>query len=169
MTQDTGLKDLRAAIDDIWRSMATESRDGRVLNQEILTRLKHTRGSLIQHCAPRLVDGALTKMLNDVCRRTAANSNSDLQADLFCGYAQVPKSVTVAKGVKKSTEKMAFGELKHYLAQRDARANRKADDGIRQLVADCESFAKTDDETVGHILLRRRRDLSKLSEFGSLT
>ena len=151
------LSDLRVAIEDTVHAVMEESGSGVAQNHEVLARLKSERRSLVSFFSPQLVDIALVKLLNDVCRkRTALVSGGD-KGDLFGGYGRIPKRVTVARGLKKYTANLTLAEAKKWL---DDHSNRTVDidnEDFRKLVDECEHHAHSDDETIAEIFARLHR------------
>jgi hypothetical protein len=87
-------------MDKINRELTLASPNGVVSNAEVLTRFKESNGADIAHLTPRLVDIALTKLLNDVSGRKKRSTTAG-GLDLFGEYHNIPQSVRFAKNVKK--------------------------------------------------------------------
>jgi hypothetical protein len=149
------LGDLRAAIDDINREVLSEKATGEVLNSDVLARLKKTRSQLLDAFTPQLVNIALTKLLNEVCRGNAAKNTSGLQSALFAEYLRIPKRVTISKGLKKATEKLTLHEAKDWVENHSNRTVNTDNDGFEKLIDDCEKIAKSETETIEEILNRK--------------
>ena len=155
MANRFNLGDLRAAIEAVNRDVMEERGNGEAPNSIVLARLKRDRTPLIDHFSPQLIDIALTKLLNDVCRKNAARSAYQ-QHDLFDGYRKIPASVTISRGVKKATEKLTVSEAESWLESHSNRVVNNGFDGFRDLVMECRKHTKSDDETIEQILKRVR-------------
>lgn len=150
------LGDLRAAIEDVYRQVMDEKGNGEAPNFLVLKRLKEERALLVDHFSPQLKDMALTKLLNDVCRQNAARSASARQRDLFEGYRRIPKSVTIARGLKKDTAKLSILEAEDWLEAHSNRTVNNDYDDFRRLLNHCQAHAKSKAETLEQVLVRTR-------------
>ena len=156
MAQNYNFGDLKGAIDGIYREVVAEQESGEAPNTVVLTRLKHERKNLIDAFTPQLVDMALTKLLNDVCNRSAARSSSEQDADLFGDYPKVQAKLTVVRGLKKPIGKMTIAQVKQWLARHTKPSASDEYDDYHRLINDCEDFAQSDQETIEQALARKQ-------------
>lgn len=155
MAKGYNLGDIRAAIDDINEEIMSKRGDGEAPNSDVLTRLKETRPSLVTAFAPQLIDIALTKLLNEVCRRKAVRQSPGSQFDLFGIYSNIPKSVTISKGVKKSTEELTIPEAEDWLRSHSKRIIDSGSDDFQRLIDDCRGISTSETDTIAQILDRK--------------
>lgn len=156
MTKYYNLGDLRGAIEDIYREVISEQGNGEAPNAIVLARLKDQRKLLIKHFAPQLTEMALTKLLNEVCQRSAARNSVGSEGDLFEGFSKIPKNVTVARGLKKQTVKLSIAEADEWLSNHSKRPNTDIHDEFRRLIEECRKHVKSDQDTLEAALQRKR-------------
>jgi hypothetical protein len=156
MSKGYNLGDLRAAIADINREVMLEKGNGEAPNATVLSRLKEKRSTLVTHCSPQLIDMALTKVLNDVCRQRASRNLSNRQSDLFVGYGNVPSSITLERGLKKQIAKVSLSELEKYLINLSKQKTNEDHEDIRRLFDDCKKYADSDNELIEQLLERKQ-------------
>ena len=154
MPKGYNLGDLRAAIDDVTRSVAEESKCGEAQNDRVLARLKSERQPLISAFTPQLVDMALTKLLNDVCKKSASTVGHSGEVDLFGEYGKIPKRVTVARGLKKDTANLSISEARKWLEKRSNRPTETDHEDFQKLIDRVAPHALSDDETISDVLHR---------------
>jgi hypothetical protein len=162
MARNFNLGDLRAAIDDVNREVIAEQGNGEAPNSVVLSRLKGKRSSLVSHFTPQLIDIALIKILNDVCRQSAKNTRSDSQFDLFEGYRKIPKRVTIVRGIKKETAKLTIAEAVDWLKKNSNRAVVSDHEDFRRLVDECINHSESENDTI-EVAWRRIRKEKEIS------
>ena len=151
------LCDLRNGIEDIYREVMSEQGNGEAPNSIVLSRVKSQKSREVEALAPQLVDIALTKLFNDVSTRKGARSKSDDGIDLFGGYRGIPRSVTIAIGMKKDTAKLSFAEADKWMSDHSLQLINDRHDEFRRLVNDCRPFQKSDQDTLEVAMERKRR------------
>lgn len=157
MTKGYNLGDLRVAIEDIVRSIAEQSRCGEAPNHEVLARLKSERRSLVTLFTPQLVDIALTKLLNDVCKRRVSPVRRGEEDDLFAGYGKIPKRVTITRGLKKDTANLSMSEARQWLERHSDRLVESDNEDFKKLIDRIEPYARSDDETISDVIQRMQQ------------
>lgn len=155
MAKKLNLGDLHAAIESIYRDVMKEQGNGVVPNSIVLDRLTVERSALVQLYAPQLINMALTKLLNDVCRKNATRATSHVH-DLFDGYRKIPMNVTVGRGFKKATEKLTILEAQEYLDNHLNRTSKNDYLDFRHMVDECREHARSSSETIEDVLVRLR-------------
>jgi hypothetical protein len=164
MASGYNLGDLRVAIEDANRQVLEELGDGVAPNDLVLTRLKQQRSTLIKAFAPQLIDMALTKLLNDVCRLKRSAGDADGHFDLFGGFGKIPKRVTIARGKKKDPAKLTIAEARQWLELHSERTAKAKDDDLKKVLRDCLIEAQSENETVSQVILRQRRNAESHSK-----
>ena len=154
MVKGYNLGDLRAAIEDVVQSVAAESKCGEAQNDQVLTRLKSDRQALISAFTPQLVDMALTKLLNDVCKKKVSPFDQAGGHDLFGEYGDIPKRVTIARGLKKDTANLSIAEARQWLKRHSNRLVESHHEDFRKLFDKIAPHARSDDETISDVLSR---------------
>lgn len=156
MSKGYNLGDLRAAIEQANREVMSESGNGQASNTAVLERLKK-RDVLISSFTPQLVDIALIKLLNQVSRQSAANNIENDQYSLFDGYRKIPRRITVVRGLKMKTEQLSLAEAEEWLENRSRQVAVDEYEDFRKLISECKLFAKSDNETIEQILIRKNQ------------
>lgn len=154
MAKGYNLGDLRGAIEDINREVMAERGNGEALNSDVISRLKSQRSKLVNIFAPQLIDIALTKLLNEVCRRNAASNGA--QSYLFEDYSKIPEKVTIEKGIKKQTSMLTLAEAEEWILNHSKRTVKSDNEDFQRLIDDCREHSKSMEETIEEILNRKR-------------
>lgn len=154
MAKGYNLGDLRAAIDDVIRSIAAESKCGEAQNDQVLVRLKSERRSLVSAFTPQLVDMALTKLINDVCKKTVLPFGRAREDDLFASFGKIPNRVTVTRGLKKETANLSMSEARRWLERHSKRLVKSDYQDFRKMFETIAPYARSDDETIADVLHR---------------
>lgn len=157
MAKGYNLGDLRAAIEDANGIVLNEHGDGIAPNDLVLSRLKRERASLVAAFAPQLIDIALTKLLNEVARRTRKAATLFFQDELFADYPKLPSLISVGRGLKKSPQNLTIREAKLIVERRKKKDSLQDHDDIERALVDCLSRGATDKDTFG-MLERRKAD-----------
>jgi hypothetical protein len=155
MSANYNLGDLRGAIEGVYREVISEQENGEASNAVVLARLKETRKPLIDLFAPQLKEMALTKLLNEVCKRSAARNSFGYEADLFGGYRKIPAKLTVARGLKRQTAKMKIVEFEEWLLDHSKPSAKEDYNEHHRLIADCKKYATSDQDTIEQALARK--------------
>ncbi len=164
MAKTYNLGDLRAAIEEVIRSIAEESRCGQAANDQVLARLKSDRQSLVSFFTPQLVNIALTKLLNDVCKRRTSPVGQEEHDDLFSEYGKIPSIVTVTRGLKKDTANLRLFEARGWLEKHSSRLVENDHEDFRKLLDRIEPYARSENETILDILHRMKQSERAKSE-----
>jgi hypothetical protein len=154
MAKRYNLGDLRSAVEDIVRSVTEQSEYGEASNDEVLARLKYERQSLVTFFTPQLVDIALTKLLNDACKKKMSSLGQGEGGDLFAGFGEIPKRVTIARGLKKDTANLSILEAKQWLERHSTRLVEQDNEDFKKLIERIEPHARSDNETISEVLHR---------------
>ncbi|MDQ7251528.1 hypothetical protein [Dongia sedimenti] len=115
------LADLREKLSDTVHAI---TKAGGASTPEIIAKFKSTNKTLLADLESKLIDLALTKLI-DGARRRRLRFDDDTQAELFSSYGKLPESIVVGDGISKQTPQVTGVELIAFLSAPQVRERRQ--------------------------------------------
>lgn len=150
------LTDLRNALEEVMGSIA-KTGDGHISNTGAIAMLRSQHGDLIEKLALPLIDIALTKLANEVGNRKGPRVPMDAGIDLFGSYPGIPKTISLARGVKKTTLQSTFSEADRWVDEHKTKAivNTEKNEGFKKLLDKYRPYAMSDGDTIEDAIRRK--------------
>ena len=155
MALKTTLSDLRNGIEEVYREIMRQQRDGEASNAAVVSKVRRDKAEEVALLTDQLVDIALVKLLNEVSSRKGVRNSDAGTLDLFGRYQGIPKSVTILKGKKKSTSLLTIAQADLWLKARMQKPDDDRHESFRRMVDDCRPFQQAEDDSLATMMERR--------------